>query len=504
MQRNYDSDFCGSVPLHQINLIQPHGYLLVLSLHTLEIIQLSENCTDLFGEPFQELIGKDFKEYIQPAELRVIEQKFDADLKEKIPLSFSIKGFRYLAIAHLKNGFLILEIEKMHDEKRYFTDVYQEVKYMTAAIDHENTLEGACKAVLKALKDISGFERILMYRFDEEWNGAVIAEETVEDMDHYLGLKFPASDIPKQARALYIKNVYRLISNCDYTPVKLYPVINPETHSFIDLSDCNLRSVAKVHLEYMKNMGISASMSIRVLKDGKLWGLITCHDRKPKYLDYEHCALFEMLSGIISNKITLLLNKEEFERSSALQDKQTRLIESVFAQKDIFAGLFGNKETLMMAFNATGAAYTEDGMVHTHGEVPDISDIENLVYWLQGKDIRNVWAINSLASVYDYAEAYSDSGSGLLVIPVYPERGSYILLFRPETLREEHWSGNPNEAINFNADRTNYHPRNSFSLWKETVKNTAAKWEAFEINAAESLKTTLYEFNTRKLLKDLD
>ncbi|WP_114941825.1 GAF domain-containing protein, partial [Mucilaginibacter endophyticus] len=161
----------------------------------------------------------------------------------------------------------------------------------------------ASQAAVHELRRITGFDGIMMYRFDEDWNGTVIAEEKdAPELEHYLGHTFPGSDVPRQARDLYLKNSYRLIPDRDFTPVRLYPVMNPVTNTFIDLSDCNLRGVAAVHLEYLKNMNVQASMSIRVIDNGKLWGLIACHHVRPHYLSFETGAVCEMLSSVISNR----------------------------------------------------------------------------------------------------------------------------------------------------------------------------------------------------------
>lgn len=498
-KQNYDSEFCGSLPLHHVNMIQPHGYLLVLNRETLNIIQVSENVQELLGKAAAEVINTPLGSYISEAELKHLQGRFIAE--DKVPLTLNINGQRVLVLVHTKSNYILLELEKAGESlERSFIDVFQEVKYSMAAIDAASSVQEACNTAIHELKKISGFDGVLMYKFDESWNGTVIAEEKEEGLEHYLGLTFPASDVPKQARQLYLKNPYRLIPNRNYTPVRLYPVINPLSHSFTDLSDCNLRSVAAVHLEYMESMGIVASMSIRVICNERLWGLISCHHKTAHHLNFELCSMFELLSGVISNKITSITNKEEYDFVNDLQSQRAVLTEHIYAQNDIVKGLLhAGDDNILSLFKASGAVIALGGKTESTGEVPDSEYLENLLLWLQGKGINKVYATDHLTDVYDEAAAYSDTASGMLVIPVDAAIGDYIICFRPERLHTISWGGNPNEAINFEQDGRNYHPRKSFQRWQETVKNTSLPWHGQELNVAETLRSFIFEFKTRQL-----
>lgn len=504
-EKNYDSEFCGSLPLHQINQIQDYGYLLVLDKQSLQIIQVSENAEELFELTPAAIIGHTLSKFVGEAQISALKSKLERGLSDKIPVTLDFESptgkRQMLAVVHSKSDYLILELEKVdQDFKRYFTDVYQEIKFAMAAIEAAASVEEVCKVAIHELKKLSGFDGIMMYRFDENWNGTVIAEEKEPGMEEYMGLTFPASDIPKQARAMYQNNPYRLIPNRNYTPVRLYPVINPLTHAFIDLSDCNLRSVANVHLEYLKNMNVVASMSTRVIKDGRLWGLIACHHLTPRYLNYEICSIFELLSNVISTRVSSILSKENFDLTTTLQQKRSELVEFVYAEDDLAKGLLKHNEVnLLDMFNATGAAVTRNGNVKVLGQVPERDQMENLIFWLQGKDLNKAFSINNLASIYDDAEEFAAIGSGLLAIPVDSEKGDYIICFRPEQVRTINWGGNPDEAINFEGDGKNYHPRNSFKLWQQTVRQTSLPWKGFELAAAEELRSFAFEFKTKQV-----
>ncbi|RZM04542.1 MAG: GAF domain-containing protein, partial [Pedobacter sp.] len=376
-KKNYDSEFCGNLPLHNINLIQDYGYLIVLDKHTLNIVQVSENLTEITGLAAQDLMNLPLAGFITDSDFRKISDAMAKGITDKIPLmvSWTKSGFQnaYHVLMHVKTEYIILELQKADTkQERTFTDVYQEIKHIALALDAANSIQEVCEIAVHELRKISGFDGVLMYRFDKDWNGTVVAEEKDERLQPYIGQSFPASDVPKQARALYLKNPYRLIPNRDYVQSRLYPVINPLSHAFIDLSACNLRSVPAVHLEYMKNMQIMASMSIRVIKDEQLWGLISCHHITPKYLDYGICSVFEWLSGLISSRVSSILNKEIYDITLSLQQKQVSLIDQVYAKDDIAEGLLGDSEiNVVNLFDAGGAAVLLNGRMEVMGNVPD-------------------------------------------------------------------------------------------------------------------------------------
>lgn len=504
-RKNFDSDFCGSLPLHHINLIQDYGYLFVLDIEQLKVIQASENVDDILGKPVQEIINTGFSAYLNDEDFEKMGQLLKRGVTQKIPFNLSLKNGtyndRFHALMHIKQDYLLLELEKISEaEERKFIDVFQEVKQIISSIEQAETVQQVCDVAIHELRKISGFDGVLMYRFDQDWNGTVVAEEKDKRLEPYLGQTFPASDVPRQARQLYLKNPYRLIPGRDYQPVRLYPVINTLTNSFIDLSDCNLRGVAGVHLEYMKNMGIKASMSIRVIKDGELWGLISCHHIEEKYLNYEICSVFEWLSTVISTKISSIIDKETYDYVRELQYKRSLLTDRIYEYDQIASGLMADEDAdVLDLFDATGAVIILNGRMETKGDVPAEDELENLILWLEGKQINDVFATGNLSGIYDDGASFAAIGSGILVIPIDSNRGDYLVCFRPEVVETINWGGDPNEAITFEKDGKNYHPRNSFKLWKQTVNMHSRPFRQEEIDIAVALRSFLFEFRTKQL-----
>jgi light-regulated signal transduction histidine kinase (bacteriophytochrome) len=439
-------------------------------------------------------------DYIPATQMEELQRKLQEGLVNKLPFTLTISATNtpkdYLAVIHLSGDVLLLEIEALGQPgaEKSFINIYQDLKYAMAAINAAPDIRTACEAAARQLKALSGYDKVMVYQFDKDWNGTVVAEEQEPGMESYLGLTFPASDIPRQARAMYLDNPYRMIPNRDYIPVSLYPVINPLTNAFTDLSGCNLRSVPAVHLEYMKNMNIMTSMSCRILKDGQLWGLFSCHHRTAYQLPYEGRALFELLSDIIAARIVSLYYKEEGNEYTKLHDVHTRLVEQVYTTGNLMQGLLGKETNVLQLLNASGAALMYGRRLETIGKVPDRNALKDLFLWLQSSESSQVSQETNLPGVFEPAYQYADLASGMLVIPVQPHKGDYLVAFRPEVIQEVNWGGNPNEAVRFEKDNIQYHPRNSFSIWQQTVRNTALAWKQTEMQMASHLRNFILEY----------
>lgn len=490
----YDSEFCGSIPIHIINTIQDYGVLLVLDRTTLIIEQLSENAGEMFGTPFKALAGKNVQEVIgEPAfrELEVCIEKGNG----KYPTSWELNGQRYFTLLHVTGNMVILEIENQPPEgtESSFSTLYQSLRDTVSKIESAADIKEVCTVAATELKRISGFDKIMIYAFDQDWNGNVLAEAMEPDMEAYLGFTFPASDIPKPARDMYQKNPYRFIPNREFKQVKLYPVINPVTNSFLDMSECNLRGVAAVHIEYLKNMHVTASMSVRLIKDGALWGLIACHHKTARRIDSQLCTVLEFLSTVISSRINLLHHQKFLDLSARLNSLYTQLIENIYQSNDLIKSLLHEKPHVMDLFGAQGVVITYKGKTRSAGDTPNASALEDLVLWLHLKQLRKPFYTDSLSGIFDIASEYQDIASGMLVIPIQSAQDEHIILFRKEFIRTTSWGGNPEERIFFDKDPKIYHPRHSFKLWQEHVKGFSKPWLQEEVMAAENLRSFIYE-----------
>jgi len=500
-ENNYDAEFCGNLAIHQTNSIQDYGYLLVLDISSLDIVQGSENIDGILATKIKDLVGHNLSAILSVSDMERIKTEISKGPRNRIPFPCSIDRNGTILmldiLLHIKENMVILEIERNDEQlERSFSDVFQEVRSFISIIERTESLEEICLASIHEIRKLANFDGIRMYRFDREWNGTVIAEEIEGDLESYLDQTFPASDVPKQARALYIKNPYRLIPNRAYKASKLFPVINPITNAFLDLSDCNLRSVSGVHLEYMANMNVTASMSIRVMVDGILWGLISCHHITAKYLSIELRSIFEWLSMEISYRISSVIKQEALTTSAKMLKIQAAITENVFTKGGIREGLMQDEnKNLQLLFNTTGFAISLGGKISSGGLIPNKEDLENLFLWIEGKVFGSVFSSHELGKIYDEAQSYPELASGILVIPIDANKGDFIICFRPEVIKNIKWGGDPNHVISFEKDGIGYHPRNSFKLWLQTVHGQSEAWSDIELDTAESLRKFLVDFH---------
>jgi Bacteriophytochrome (light-regulated signal transduction histidine kinase) len=504
--KNYDATFCGRLPIHQTNSIQPHGVLLLLDKDIETIVQVSENVRQLLKRPVQEVAGAEAASYITAASREALRTAREEGFEGKLPLTLTFKlpdgEEQVFCLLHTAAEGLIIEAELKtfySTPPRTFIEIYQRIRQAMQHINQCSDLEEVARVTARELKKITGFDKVMVYRFDENWNGTVLAEEAEPQMEAYLGLTFPASDIPKPARDMYEKNPYRLIPNREYTPVKLYPLLNPLSNGFTNLLNADLRSVASVHVEYLKNMNVMASMSARILFQDRLWGLIACHHRTARYLSFEECAVVEMISSILSQKIASLENAEAVRLRQELNSRFAAIVENMIDSTGMVEAFMQHAGLLKEFLHASGIALCWEGQIETEGSTPETGDIETLVFWLRQKARQQIFHQPQLPLVFEESKAYADSASGILALPIQPDRGNYLIAFRPEMIRTISWGGNPNEAVQFEPNSTVYHPRHSFQVWQQTVHHTAKSWHQEEIAAAEQFRGFLVQHTLNRL-----
>lgn len=498
VEKNFDAEFCGSLPLHLVNLIQPHGLLLVLEKTEFRILQLSQNAEEWFNMPAEDLLDQPLSAFIPRDVFTDIQAKAGRPYQEKVPFSFVFtangQALPVTTLVHPKEEYLLMEMEKQDPgvQPHSFIALYQQVKYLTSLMKQAPDKDQLADLMAREFRTLSGFDRVLVYQFDPGWNGMVIGQDKVADMEDYLHLRFPASDVPRQARELYFRNPFRLIPNRDYAPVGMVPVINPLSQRFTDLSDCSLRSVAKVHLEYMGNMQIQASMSLPIIIGDRLWGLISCHHKSPKNPSYEMRSALELLAGIFSAQLEARERENAMGIQMQLKSFFAQLLDHIYSQQNLAEGLLTGT-MLRDLFGLSGAALLYDGEVWTSGATPGTQEMKELASWLRRQEAGQVFATDSLPRQYARSQDYKDLASGLLAVAINPEQGEYLLGFRPEEVQTIAWGGNPHQAIQLDADGKSYHPRNSFAVYQETVKHTSLPWEAAELEVAATLRSTVLE-----------
>lgn len=496
---------CEKEQIHIPGAIQPHGVLLALKEPELTILQISNNTFHFFGIDPQELLNQPLSRLLDEEQVKFLKDGCSQeDLQFVNPIEFIIKIddkiTHFDGIIHRSHEVLILELEPTFSEKNNaFFQFYHLVKQSIFKIQGASTLKELSQVLVKEVRKISGFDRVMLYRFDENWHGQVIAEEKPEYLTAYLGLHYPASDIPKQVRDLYIQNWLRLIPDINYHHTAIVPVNNPLTDQPLDLSGSILRSVSPLHIEYLRNMGVTASMSISIIKDKKLWGLIACHHQKPKYIPYEIRNACEFLGQITSLELATKEVSEDVEYKMELKSVQTKLVEYMSAEKNFIDALIDRDPNLLNLVNAQGAAIYFHGEYFSVGNTPEKQDVQNLLEWLSQNIHEQILYTDSLPKIYPEAEKFRDVGSGLMALSISQSQQNYVLWFRPEVVRTVDWGGNPNKPVEVTENGSvRLSPRKSFALWKETVRSQSLPWKLCEVSAALELKSAIIGVVLRK------
>jgi two-component system, chemotaxis family, sensor kinase Cph1 len=502
---------CDREPIHLPSAIQAHGVLLTFSETDLEILQVSQNSQVFLGREPADLLGKPLSVPIDPAGMAAIASCIDADFENVNPLRLSIQingqPEVFEGIVHRSDGVIVLELERFFrgdnaaiDDRQAvsFFDFYKFVKTPIGRIQNTQNLAELSAQTVAVIRALTGFDRVMMYRFDDDGSGQVIAENKRDDIDSFLGLHYPASDIPKQAKELYRLNLLRLIPDTLYEPVPLEPHLNPVTGVPLNMSLSVLRSVSPMHTEYLSNMGVQASMSISLLRIGEanrqLWGLISCHHYAPKHLSSETRTICEFLGQVISVEVAAKADAEDLDYKMQLQAAQSRFINTIASCQTLGDGFAHKPQDLIDLVGSTGAVFSERSKVTIFGSAPPAESIADLLEWIDAQIGENaVYSTNSLGSEYSLFAPYKDVASGLLALRISRLQQTYLLWFRPEVIQTINWGGEPNKPVATAGDGKELRmtPRKSFDLWKETVQLKSLPWKSCEIEAAQELRSLI-------------
>ncbi|MEP0880990.1 ATP-binding protein [Trichocoleus sp. ST-U3] len=493
-------------PIHNASKVQPHGIIFVLAEPELTILQVSSNISTVFGISPENMLQKKLEEVLDPFQVDRIKAGLleeNLDFINPIKIWARRKGDEYLVfdgIFHRNaDGFLILELEPaISQENIPFLSFYHLARASINQLEKTSTLGDFCQIIVKEVRKVTGFDRVMLYKFDDDGHGSVLAEEKLESMEPYLGLHFPESDIPKPARKLFTSNWIRLIPDATSQSAELFPILNPVNQRPLDLTNSILRSASPCHIQYLHNMGVGASLTISLMKDQKLWGLIACHHQSPKYVSYELRKACEFLGRVIFSEISTREETEDYGYRMKLTYIQSALVEYMSQEENFIDGLVKHQPNLLELANAKGAAVCFGGDCTMVGETPTEEELNFLVQWLKNNVEEEVFYSDSLPQIYPDAESFKNVASGLLAIPI--SKNNYVLWFRPEVIQTVNWGGDPNKAFEVNQSEGNIRlcPRKSFDLWKETVRLTSLPWKQVEIKAALELRKAIINIVLRQ------
>jgi light-regulated signal transduction histidine kinase (bacteriophytochrome) len=507
---------CDQEQIHIPGAILPHGAMLVLDRDTLEILQLAGDVTALLGATAEQLLGQSAALIFHPQQIENL-RALSASLPLLKPRHLLDPQLRVAddqpldASLHRIGDTLILEFEAADLNNRFAADPLAAVQEMIKGFHTAGSLLELCQMAVTRVRDVAAYDRVLAYRFMQDDSGWVIAESKQENLAPFLDLHYPAADIPKQARALYVNNSLRLITQVNYTPAPLVPQNNPRTGLPLDMSQAILRDVSPIHRQYLRNMGIDASMSISIISGGRLWGLIACHNYTPRRLPQHLRAVCELFGSMFSYQLEAFEKGQEFHARMASRVVLQQLMLNLAGADDYARGLTEQSpnlldyihggETSLDGRRQGGVAVSVSGDLTYLGVTPEKTQIEGLVAWLttQLQGTEGVFATDRLSELFAPAKAFASVASGLLVISVSPEPSDFIMWFRPELVGTTDWAGHPQKTAIPGPNGDMLTPRKSFAIWQETVRGRGLPWSQSDLNAAQDLRTSLLDVVLRRI-----
>ena len=476
---------CAAEPIRVPGAIQPHGWLVVFDGPSERVVAYSANCQELTG-----LASGAVQTATLQAWIDTLRRKMSLPLSEGAPISLGttlIEDHTLDATAHVCGALVLFEFETASPQSGTEAPIYSLARHFVPAIQKASSVNELASLAAEEMKRLTGFGRCIVYSFDNEGHGNVLAEQSDEAYDSYLGHRFPATDIPSQARDLYLLNHIRLIPDANYRPTALYFVDNSWSPRSLDLSFSQLRSVSPVHLEYMRNMGTLASMSVSIVVRGRLWGLISCHDHEPRGLDIQSRFACEHLGGLLSLQIEAKEGNAEVEMRHELRNLTMQMVARLGDSEATLRSLVDESQSLLSLTQACGAAVVFNEQCWTCGTTPPEEHVIALARWIGSRD-EELYSTDSLAS----AEApFSDSlanTAGLLAVSLSKVHRHLVIWFRPEVARSVRWAGEESKEVD---EQGRLHPRRSFRSWEEIVRGKCAPWQASEIAAVLELRQSL-------------
>ncbi|WP_285353826.1 ATP-binding protein [Pseudomonas sp. ME-P-057] len=496
-------DTCANEPIRIPGAIQPHGALLTLLESDWTVQQVSANAREMLGVSHEVQPGDGLARWLGDGQAdSLVEALRHADLESIDPLPMQFGGQAFDGLLHRHDGLLFLELEPVPPQSAVHglgSRLTRTLRRLQAA----KSLDELYAISVTEIRELTGYDRVMIYRFEEEGHGQVIAESAAPEMDAYKGLFFPATDIPQQARELYRLNWLRIIPDAAYVPSPLLPALRPDTGEPLDMGHAVLRSVSPIHCQYMLNMGVRSSMSISLLKDDRLWGLISCGNREPLQVSHTLRSACQTIGQVLSLQISLLEDQHIQRQRLAKHHMLDRLSRAMSeAPEDVYNGLLENASALLTLVDAGGVAVIVDSQVHLIGQCPTADQVMALQEWLLTRP-QPVFESSSLGAVFPAAQAYPHVASGLLAFSLPKPVVNGVLWFRAEVKDSVHWSGNPEKSKRVVNDRLQ--PRESFAAWKQQVNGTARAWNAGEVYAASDLRRSALEADlSRQVLREQD
>lgn len=485
---------CDREPIHRLGMIQDFGALLALTGDWM-VAHRSANFAEMLaldaapapGDPVGTLFSSDAIALLSKA-ASLLDGSDDVERLFNIDLVGNEQCFD--CALHASGGLTIIEIEP-HEEDHIDRQL-RLVQPVMRALEKAADIVSLCQIAAEQLRGLLEFDRVMVYRFRSDESGEVVAEALAEGIDSFLGLNYPRTDIPQQARELYIRNRFRIISDVRAAPVPIEPGVGDDGEP-IDLSLSTLRSVSPVHIEYLTNMGVEASLSISIVVGGKLWGLFACHHYAPRVLPYTLRTGAELFSELFSLAVERSQGRQQTELVALGRELHDRLMRAVVGGQSLIEALPTLRPIIQRSLPHNGISAYVEGIYQGIGSAPTEEEFHALRPQLNAAAPSTVIASQQLSERFDKAQAFADRAAGALIIPVSRSPRDYVVLWRKELQQTVEWAGDPEKPVEPGPDGDRLSPRRSFASWKQTVSGRSAAWTEGELRLAENLRVTLIE-----------
>jgi light-regulated signal transduction histidine kinase (bacteriophytochrome) len=490
-----DLSTCDREPIHIPGLIQPHGCLLVCDPLSWEITHASENLANFASHDASAAIGQILKDVVGTEAFHELTNALAVSGAPNLPGRVfklpSVGSHTNSASIHVYAGHALVELEHVTTTYTDATPLFL-IKSMLTRMQRAATVAEVCDIAVQQLTDLIGFDRVMIYKFLQDGSGSVVAESHSSNVPSFLGHHFPASDIPQQARTLYLKNWIRLIVDVHAQAARILPLEHHHERP-IDLSYCALRSVSPVHIEYLRNMNVGASLSISIVVGGALWGLVACHNSTSKVVPPDIRVAAEFFGQAFSLQLQSLERVDVAHMLRSAREGLDKIMAEIPPAAQLSECLAPRLAEFASFIPCDGVGLWSDGGWSEWGSCPPVVEIPDLLQALNRTSNGSVFSTNEISTIHQPALAYAPAASGLLVVPLSRTPGDYLIFFRKEFIHTIDWAGDPNKPVIAGDNGNRLTPRKSFELWQNEVRGKSRAWEPHDRFTAEAMRISLLE-----------
>ncbi|MCB8877170.1 HWE histidine kinase domain-containing protein [Acidisoma silvae] len=492
-QTQVDLTNCDREPIHLLGAIQPVGFLIAVSTDWI-VARTSANIGIFLGFEPGSMIGNLLADFVPPRLVHDLRNRVAfLNARDTVERLFGCQirpdGAVFDIAIHMSGSQIVIEAEPGSDSN---LDATSTVRSMITRLDNQPDMAGFYREGARQVRAMLGYDRVMVYKFSPDGAGEVVAEACKSGIGSFKGLRYPASDIPQQARALYKRNLLRVIRDVNAAPVGIVPELD-ENRKPLDLSLSVLRSVSPIHIEYLKNMGVEASLSISIVVDDELWGLFACHHYSPRAPSFERRSVSELFSQMFSMRLESRERRALVDYERRARDISDQLLGAVASDETLLNDPDWLGDILTNAIPAHGVGVWINGSYAFSGVTPPTDDFRRIIRALNGTAAGRVYATDHIGSLIDKAQPFAEQASGLLAIPISRSPRDYVVLFRSELRSSVRWAGDPHKPVQYGPNGPRLTPRESFAEWQEKVEGHSEPFSASELRIAETLRATLIE-----------